>query len=519
MEILSAVLIVLVAVAILFEIARRIGVPFPSLFVLGGVVLGLVPGLPRIQLEPELVLLVFLPPLLFTAAVDTPIRELRRNLAPLLRLSIGLVVFTMVLVAIVANALIPGLGWGAAFTLGAIVAPTDALAATTVFRRLHTPRVVTTLVEGEALLNDATALVAYRVAVAAVVGGTFVLSDALRGFAIAAVAGVAIGYLVGRLAAEILRRLDDPPVEVLVGLVAPFAAYLPADRLGLSGVLAAVAAGLVIGGRLGTILTAGSRVLWLTTWKMVGFVLNGFVFVLIGLELPEILEGLGGREPADIVLVIVAICAVVVAARFVWVFLSSLLPGSPRQVVARQDPRLAARLTVVVSWAGLRGAVSLAAALALPADFPERNLILLLTFSVILVTLVGQGLTLPAIVRWAGGHAAGLDGDEATAARAAAYEAGLAEVERARQAWPSHQPLFERLESSLRDRTQHLATDDPDETEERRQERLEHEEIQRGVIAAQRAAVIELRDRREINDATLRTIERELDLEELRMEG
>jgi NhaP-type Na+/H+ or K+/H+ antiporter len=188
-------------------------------------------------------------------------------------------------------------------------------------------------------------------------------------------------------------------------------------------------------------------------------------------------------------------------------------------VIARQDPGLAARLTFVVSWAGLRGAVSLAAALALPIGFPERNLILLITFSVILVTLVGQGLSLPAVLRWARWDGAELDGDEATAARVAAYQAGLDEVERARTKWPDHQPLMDRLESGLRDRSQHLATEDPDETAERRQERIEHEEIQRGVIAAQRAAVIEMRDRREINDQTLRTIERELDLEELRMEG
>jgi CPA1 family monovalent cation:H+ antiporter len=172
-----------------------------------------------------------------------------------------------------------------------------------------------------------------------------------------------------------------------------------------------------------------------------------------------------------------------------------------------------------VSWAGLRGAVSLAAALALPAGFPERNLILLLTFAVIVVTLVGQGLTLPAVLEWAGWDGAELDGDEPTLARSAAYQAGLDEIERARPQWPGHQPLLDRLESGLRDRTEHLATEDPDETAERRQERIEHEAIQRGVIAAQRAAVIELRDRREINDRTLRTIERELDLEELRMEG
>jgi monovalent cation/hydrogen antiporter len=518
-DILTALLVVLVAVAILFEVAQRIGVPYPTLFVLGGLVLAFVPGMDQIGLEPELVLLVFLPPLLFSAAVETPIRELRTNLAPLLRLSIGLVLFTMTIVAAVAYYAIPGLGWPAAFALGAIVAPTDALAATSVFRRLGAPRIVRTLVEGEALLNDATALVAYRVAVVAVVSGTFVLSDSLAAFVVATVGGAAIGAVMGRVAGEILHRLDDPPVEVVISLVIPFAAYLPAEQLGLSGVLAAVAAGLVIGSRLGKILTPYSRVLWLTTWKMVGFVLNGFVFVLIGLELPGVVEGLAGRSPAAIIGLGALVAGVVIVTRLVWVFVSSFLPRSPRQIVARRDPRLATRLTLVVGWAGLRGAVSLAAALALPADFPERNLILLVTFAVILATLVGQGLTLPAVLRWADWDGVEFDGDELTVARSVAYQAGLDEVERARPSWPGHQPLLDRLESSLRDRAQHLATEDPAETEERRQERVEHEEIQRGVISAQRTAVIELRDSGEINDQTLRTIERELDLEELRMEA
>jgi monovalent cation/hydrogen antiporter len=517
---LTAVLAILVAIAILFEIARRAGVPYPTLLVLGGLGLAFVPGLPRIKLAPELVLLVFLPPLLFSAAAESPIRDLRANVGALIRLSVGLVVFTMVVVAAVVHAAIPDLSWAAAFTIGAIVGPTDALAATTVFRRLGAPRVLRTLIEGEALFNDATALVAYRVAwPLAMVSGTFVLSDALAGFVVAGLGGIAIGAVIGRIAGEILRRLDDPPVEVLISVVIPFAAYLPADRLGLSGVLAAVAAGFVIGSRLGTILTPSSRLLWLTTWKMIGFVFNGFVFVLIGLELPEILQGLQDRPPVQILGLAALVCAVVVVARIVWVFAASLLPGSPRRVIARQDPRLATRLTFVVSWAGLRGAVSLAAALALPVTFSERDLILLLTFAVILVTLVGQGLTLPAVLRWASWDGTEPDGDEATLARTTAYQAGLDEVDRARADWPTHQPLFDRLESGLRDRTQHLATEDPDETEERRQERVEHEEIQRGVIAAQRSAVIQLRDRGDINDLTLRLIERELDLEELRMEG
>jgi CPA1 family monovalent cation:H+ antiporter len=506
-------------IAFLFEVARRVGVPYPTLFVLGGLVLAFVPGLPRIELQPELVLLVFLPPLLFGAAVDTPTRDLKANSAPLARLSIGLVVFTTVIVAVVAYTAVPTLGLAGAFALGAIVAPTDALAATTVFRRLGAPRVIVTLVEGEALLNDATALVAYRAAVAAALTGTFVLGDALSGFVVAAVGGIAIGVAVGWIASQILRRLDDPPVEVAISLVVPFAAYLPADEYQLSGVLAAVTAGLVIGSRLGTILTPNSRVLWLSTWKMVGFILNGFVFVLIGLELPQVLQNLGGRSPVVILGLVTLVCAVVVVGRIVWVFATSLLPGSPRRVIARRDSRLARRLTFVVSWAGLRGAVSLAAALALVETFPERDLILLVTFGVILVTLVGQGLTLPLVMRWAGWDGTEPDGDEPTRARAAAYEAGLQEIERARPQWPTHQPLLDRLESGLEDRTKHLATEDPEETEERRQERQEHEEIQRGVIAAQRAAVIELRDQREINDQTLRQIERELDLEELRMEG
>jgi Na+/H+ antiporter len=518
MEALSAVLIVLVAIAVLFEIARRIGVPYPTLFVLGGLGLAFVPGLPHIQLEPDLVLLVFLPPLLFAAAVESPIRDLRTNLAPLLRLSFGLVLVTMVIVAAVAQATIPGIGWPAAFTLGAIVGPTDALAATSVIRRLGAPRVVRTLLEGEALFNDATALVAYRTAALAVTG-TFVLSEALGAFVVAAVGGIAIGLIVGRLAGEILRRLDDPPVEVLISVVIPFAAYLPADRLGLSGVLAAVAAGLVVGRRFGTILTASSRVLWQTSWKMIGFVLNGFVFVLIGLELPDVLRGLGGRPAIEIVGLALLVSGVVVVTRIVWVFASSLLPGSPRRVLARRNPRLASRITLVVGWAGLRGAVSLAAALALPADFPDRNLILLLTFAVILVTLVGQGLTLPWFIRRSGWDGVEPDGDEATLARTASYQAGLDEIERARPEWPGHVELLDRLQSGLRDRTQHLATADPDETAERRQERIEHEAIQHGVISAQRTAVIQLRDSGDINDLTLRMIERELDLEELRMEG
>ena len=520
MEPLIAALAILVAIAILYFVAGRVGLPYPTLFVLGGLALGLVPGIPRIHLEPDLVLVVFLPPLLFIAAIETPIRELRSYMAPITRLAFGLVIATIVVVGVVADRMIPGLGGPAALILGAIVAPTDALAATSVFRRLGVPRVVQTLIEGEALFNDATSLVIYRTGLLAFASATtLLLVDTAVGLGLAIVGGVAIGVVVGWVGAQVIARLDEPTVEVLLSFVIPFAAYLPADYFGVSGVLAAVTAGLIIGSRLGRILTARSRILWLGAWKIGGFVLNGFVFVLIGLELPVIADSLGSRPLVEIVSAVVVISGVVVLTRFVWTYLSSLLPNSPYRVVARTDRVLAGRLRFIVAWSGLRGAVSLAAALALPATFPERDLVLLIVISVILVTLVGQGATLPLLVRRATSDTAPIEADEETVARVAAYRAGLAELDRQRPQWPGHQPLLDRLESGLHDRQQHLATEDPNETAERQQERVEHEQIQLAVIEAQREAVTNLRDSGEINDETLRLIERELDFEELRMEA
>jgi Na+/H+ antiporter len=464
---------------------------------------------------------VFLPPLLFAASFETPLRDLSRNFWPIARLSVGLVLVTTVTVAAIAQALVPGLGWAAAFALGAIVAPTDAIAATSVFRRLGVPRVVVTLVEGESLFNDATALITYRAALLAVATGSFAAAAVLGNFVVAGLGGIAIGAAVGLVLAWIVRWIDDPPVEVLVSLLIPFAAYLPAERLGVSGVLAVVTAGLVIGRRLGTMLSPSSRLLWLTSWKMVGFVLNGLAFILIGLALPDVLAGLraDAMPPAELAVLAALVVAVVIGTRFAWVYLSSLLPGSPRRRIAERDPALAWRLTFVVGWAGLRGAVSLAAALALPFDFPQRNLILFLTFVVILATLVGQGLTLPAVVRWARWDGVDGSGDEMQLARSTMLDVGLGAVRLERSRWPGHAPLLDRLEASLQDRQRHLDTEDTEQTDERRQEHLEHQEIQQSVINAQRGAVIGLRDAGEINDATLRTLERELDLEELRMDA
>jgi CPA1 family monovalent cation:H+ antiporter len=317
----------------------------------------------------------------------------------------------------------------------------------------------------------------------------------------------------------IYQRLFNPPVEVALSLVIPYVAFLPADRLHLSGVLAAVVAGLILGRRASRSLSSDSRLLFGSTWQILAFLLNGFAFILIGLQLPVVIGGLAGRPFGELAVQVLAIVVTVIAVRFLWVFPATYLPRWLSRSIRANDPAPRPAFVLVVSWAGLRGAVSLAAALALPVDFPERNLILLITFAVILATLVGQGLTLPLLMRSM--HLAVDEGDqqEEVLARTVATEAGLTELVRLRDKWKDHVPLLDGLESALRDRSEHLPTEDEDESAERHQERLEHEEIRHDIITAQRIAVIELRDRGEINDEVLRRLERELDLEELRMEG
>jgi Na+/H+ antiporter len=518
METFETVLALLLAVIVVVTVARRIRVPYPILLVLGGLALGLVPGIPRVALPPELVLVLFLPPLLFIAGYLTPYRDFRANKRPIAFLAIGLPIFTTILVGVVAKTLIADLPWPAAFTLGAIVSPTDAIAATTIFRQLGVPRRVITVLEGESLVNDATALVAYRAAVAAAATGTFVLAEAAGQFVIAALGGIAIGALVAVAAAAIFDRLDDPPVEVALSLLIPFAAYLPAENLHLSSVLAAVVAGIYLGRRSARILSSDTRVLGGAAWEILAFVLNGFAFILIGLQLPEILGGLAARSPAELTVLAVVVSGTVIVSRLVWVFPATYLPRLIRAVRAG-DPAPRPRVTFVVGWSGMRGVVSLAAALALPSGFPERELILFLTFAVILATLVGQGLTLPLILRFAGLADDGAAGREEATAREAGADAAMRELAKLRVAWPGHLPLIEQLEGGYRHRAQHLPGAEDTGEPDLDQELIEHQAIRRSVLAAERNAIIDLRDRAVISDEVMRRIERELDLEELRMEA
>src|SRR6267154_3568893 len=379
----------LVAVAVLALVARKLTVPYPILFVIGGLLLGLIPKLPKVRLDPELVFLFFLPPLLFPAALFTSWRDFRVNLRPISLLAIGLVLFTTVAVALLAHYFME-LPLAAGFVLGAIISPPDAIAATAIADRLKVPRRIVTILEGESLVNDATALVAYRFAVVAVVTGSFSLAHAGGQFFIVGIGGILIGLAVGWLAEQFHKRVDDAPIEITVSLLTPFVAYLAAERLGVSGVLAVVAAGLYLGWRMPELLTFKTRLQGGPVWEMVEFLLNGFVFILIGLQLPAVLGALSGNSSPihRLVWYALLISLTVILIRIIWVFPATYLPRLIFKKMCKHDPYPNWRHVTIVSWTGMRGVVSLAAALALPDNFPVRDLILFLTFMVILATLV-----------------------------------------------------------------------------------------------------------------------------------
>jgi len=519
---IELVLGLLVVAVGLGYVARRVGVAYPILLLLGGVVIGFLPGLPPIQLEPDLVFLLLLPPILFGAGFSTPIRDFKANLRPIALLAVGLVLFTTVVVGVVTQALIPQIPAAAAFALGAIVAPPDAVAATAIFRRLGVPRRVVTILEGESLINDASALIAYRFAVVAAMTGVFSLTEAGISFVAVALGGVLVGVAVGFVLTEGWRRTSDPTLEIMVSLLAPFAAYLPAEALGASGVLAAVVAGLIAGRRAARTLSPTARLMGRGVWDIVTFTINGFAFMLIGLQLPSILDSLSSFPPAQLIGWGVAISATVILARIVWVFPASYLPRRLSAKLRARDPYPPARVVFVVSWAGMRGAVSLAAALALPltpAPFPQRDLVIFLTFCVILATLVGQGLSLPWLVRRLGVVAStGPDTEEAHA-RLAAVEAALNRLSDLEIEYPGHKELIDQLRSRYEHEASHVWPHPDEPRDEAEQERLDHFEIRNAVLDAERDAVIGLRDDGIIGDEVLRRIERDLDLEAVRSDA
>ena len=395
---IAEILGLLIAVVAVATVADRLRIAYPILLVVAGLVVAVLPLAHRVTLEPDLILLVFLPPLIYDASLDTSARELSTHWRPILLLAVGLVLATMTAVAVVFHLLVPQSNWGEAFALGAIVSPPDSVAATQIAGKLGLPHRLVAILGGEGLMNDATALTAYQVAVVSVATSLTVVDVAAR-FAYAVVVGVGIGLAVGWIGSRLLRTVETPVIENTVLLILPFAAYLPSDELDASGVLAVVAAGLYFGRYGSRSLTAAARVQQRQIWELVVFLLTGLSFLLVGLELRPVLESLTARDSNSLVVESLAVVGVVIVLRMVWMFGVTALPGGRHLFSTNQGTPATWRETTVVGWAGMRGAISLAAALALPTSFAERDLVLVLTFAVILVTLVGQGLTLPPLIR------------------------------------------------------------------------------------------------------------------------
>ena len=521
--------VVLASVSGLLIAAQWLRVPYPILLVIGGLGLALTPGVPEVALEPELVLLILLPPLLYAAAFFTPLRELRRNVGPISLLAVGLVLATMVVVAAVAHAVL-GFGWAEAFVLGAIVSPTDPVSATAIARRLGVPGRIVTIVEGESLINDATALVAYKFAVAAVVTGSFSLTEASGEFVLNAVGGVAIGIAIGALVAAVRRHLDNPPVEVTIALFTSYFAYLPAEALHVSGVLAAVTVGIFMGRLTSRLTTATTRIQGTAVWEIVVFVMNSALFVLVGLQLPTVVEGIDGVATSELIADGALIAATVMLVRIAWVFPLTYLPRLVSERFRERSPAPPWEETLLIAWTGMRGAVSLAAALAVPlatnagSPFPDRELIVFLAFSVILATLLIQGLTLPPLI-----HLLGVDDSdevleqEEIAARLRAAEAALDRLdELAREEWALDDTV-DRVRGAYTYRQRRFSArhagggfDGDGIDYETRSEA--YQRLVRELLDVQRATLIELRNEGAINDEVMRRLERELDLEDSRLE-
>src|SRR5919202_1369642 len=325
MEHLDIVIVgLLVAVAGLALLARLLRIPYPIFLVIGGLIIGSLPGVPKIELAPELVLLIFLPPLLYAAAFFTSLRDLRANVRPISLLAIGLVVTTTLSVAAAAHWVI-GFSWPVAFVLGAIISPTDAVAPATIVRRLGVPRRVITIIEGENLTNDWTALVFYRFAVAAVVSGTFSLWEAGVRFLLTGLGGLAVGLLVGWLIANVRRWIEDPMIEITISLFTGYAAYLTAEEIGASGVIAAVTTGIYLGWHSPTLTSPSTRIQAFSVWELLQFLLNAILFILIGLQLPNVLAGISDRQVDSVIWFGLAISAVVIVTRLLWVFVLTRL--------------------------------------------------------------------------------------------------------------------------------------------------------------------------------------------------
>jgi CPA1 family monovalent cation:H+ antiporter len=515
---IQIVVMLLVVIAAVGIAAKRLQVPPAILLVITGVILALVPGLPAVSLAPEFVLLLVLPPVIYISAVQMSWLEFRFNLRPISLLAVGCVGFTTVSAAAATHWLL-GMPWPVGFVLGAIVSPPDAVAPLSIARRMGIPRRILVILEGEGLANDATALILYRFAVLAVSAGAFSFSKAAGMFAAIVVGELLWGLVVGWLMLRLRRWVDDPQIEILLSILTPFLAYWPPWYFGGSGVLATVVAGLYVSWNGARLISAATRLQGIFFWDVLDYLIEGVVFLLTGLQARTLIIGIGRYSTSLLITSATVVTLVVILARFVWIYPAVYLPRKLSSAIARADPAPPWQWPFMLAFTGVRGIDSLAAALAIPlatnygSPFPDRDLIFLLTFAVILVTLVGQGLMLPNVVRALGLANAGVnerrtDRREEARARLEAIEAALARLEKvtADSAFPEDlvQPLKTQYEARLKHFDRRTGVDS---APSKRTDELEFL-----MIAAERERINELHRAGRLKDEGRRRVELELDL-------
>ena len=516
---------VLIAATGLLVLAGRWSVPYPILLVVGGALLGLVPGIPQVSVDPDLILLVALPPLLYQAAFFRSLHELAQNARPILSLSIGLVVATTAGVAAVAHH-VAGMPWGTALILGAVLSPTDPVAATAIASRVGAPRRYVTLVEGESLANDGTGLTLYKLAVTAAVAGGVSLLDGAAAFLANAAGGIAIGVAAAWVLARVRSRIDDPPTEIVVSLLSPYVAYLPAEAAGVSAVLATVTCGLLLGWHNASTVAPATRLQAFATWEVLVFALNTFIFVLIGISLSGVIDRIDQASLGHLARDAGAVLATVILARFAWTYVVGALPWLIRARRARDRSGPPWREVFLVAFTGMRGAVSVAAALAVPlttdsgAPLVGRDLLIFLTYVVVFATVVGQGLALPPIIRRLYPEGAGGETDrEELEARAAAARAALARLDELGDDAGVTERTLRRLRELYefrRDRFEARAAGDG--RQELEQGSRAYQRLRQDLLRRERDAIIRLRRQGRITDDALHRVEHDLDLDETRLE-
>jgi CPA1 family monovalent cation:H+ antiporter len=520
---IEILLLLLIAIAAVGVVAKRSKIPPAILLVLTGVVLALLPGLPAVRLAPELVLLLVLPPLIYSSAVAMSWREFRFNLRPISLLAIGCVVFTTVAAAAATHWLL-GLSWPVGFVLGAIVSPPDAVAPLSIARRMQLPRRILVILEGEGLANDATALILYRFAIIAVSAGAFSFAEAAGSFALIIAGELLWGIAAGWLMLRLRRWVADAQIEIVLSILTPYVAYWPPEHLGGSGVLATVVAGLYVSWNGLSMISAATRLQGIFFWDVLVYLIEGIVFLMTGLQARTLITGLGAYSLSALAGSAAVVSVVVILARFVWIYPATYLPRWLISVIARKDPSPPWQWPFVLGFTGVRGIVSLAAALAIPLamdngrPFPDRDLILFLTFSVILVTLVGQGLMLPAVIRALGLANAGerelhADRTEELLARRQAIEAATERLDQLVVERELPDDVVRRLRAEHQDRLRHFEYT-PQRGEDHQHPTTLPDEIELLLIAAEREQINQLFRQGTLKDEARRRIERELDLRE-----